>query len=697
MSEKITPEHLNRKAVVYVRQSTPDQVRHHRESQRRQYELADKARGMGWQQVEVIDEDQGRSGATSASRSGFSRLVASVCLREVGGVFSLEASRLARNNRDWYQLIDMCTMVGTLIIDFDGVYDPRLLNDRLLLGLKGTMSEFELGLIHQRAHEALRRLAHRGELLTCVPVGYRRSEDGRYDKDPDARVRHAVELVFEKFSELGSIRQVLLWFRQEGVPLPALIYTDRGWRVDWKLPVYNSVHHILTNPTYAGAYAYGRTCTRTTVADGHVVKVRGVRREREEWDVLIPNHHEGYISWEVYERNQRQIRDNAHMKGLMTRGAARAGRSLLAGLLRCGRCGRKLFVGYSGVGSRVLRYACRGAAVNHGTAPCISIGGLTVDRAVSREVLRVVAPAAIEASLAAVQELEGRHDERRTAMELSLRQARYEAERTRRQYDLVEPENRLVATELERRWNEALAEVGRLEGELELLPEPQHPVSEEERRQLLGLGEDLALIWNSPATDMQLKKRLVRTVIEEIVANVDKESPVAEFIIRWVGGCHSRLKVRKNRTGQHRYRTDRQVVDLVRELAQVTRDRDMASILNRLGLRSAKGHTWTEGRVRSLRHAAKIPVFSPDSAKQDRPMTLEQAANYLGISTTSVKRLIRHGVIPARQVVPHAPWIIERAVLDAEETKRAAAAIRGGRRHPLTLCPGQEKLDLTPL
>lgn len=695
MSEKITPEHLSRKAVVYVRQSTQGQVRHHRESQRRQYELADRAKAMGWRQVEVIDEDLGRSGATSASRSGFARLVASVCLRGVGAVFSLEASRLARNNRDWYQLIDMCALVGTLIIDFDGVYDPRHLNDRLLLGLKGTMSEFELGLIRQRAHEALRRLAQRGELLTCMPVGYRRSEDGRCEKDPDARVRHALEVVFEKFSELGSVRQVLLWFRQERVPLPALVRTGRGWRVDWKLPVYNSVYHVLTNPAYAGAYVYGRTGTRTTVAEGNVTKVRGIRREREEWDVLIRNHHEGYISWEIYERNQMQIRDNAHMKGNMSRGAVKAGQSLLAGLLRCGRCGRKLFVAYSGADGKVPRYACRGAAVNHGTDRCISFGGLTVDRAVSREVLKAVQPVAVEASLAAVQELEGRQDERRLALELSVRQAGYEADRARRQYDLVEPENRLVAAELERRWNEALAEVGRLERELELLPRPPHRVSEEERRRLFQLEDDLALVWDSPTTDMRLKKRVVRTVIEEIVADVDDESSFIELVIRWAGGCHSQLKVRKSRTGHHRYRTDRQVVDLVRELAQVARDRDIASILNRLGLRTGRGNTWNEGRVRFLRSSAGIPVFSP--GRENRPLTLHQAAGYLGISTTAAKRLIHTGVIRARQVVPYAPWLIERTVLDAEETQRAAGAIREGRRGPLTSQPGQEKLDLTGL
>ncbi|MDI6773687.1 MAG: recombinase family protein, partial [bacterium] len=340
--DKITPEHLRRKAIVYIRQSTPDQVRHNRESQRRQYALADKATAMGWQVVEVIDEDLGRSGTTTAGRSGFARLVAAVCLREVGVVFSAEASRLARNNRDWYQLLDLCSLMATLIVDFDGVYDPRLLNDRLLLGLKGTMSEFELGLIRQRAHEALRQMAQRGELITCLPIGYARSADGRCEKDPDQRVQHALQVVFTKFAEYGSVRQVLLWCRQEGVMLPALAIGPHGRQVIWRLPVYNNIHKILTNPIYAGAYVFGRTTTRTEMVGGEVVKTRGHRQEIEAWDVLIRDHHEGYIAWEVYERHQQQIRENARMKGLMARGPARQGPSLLSGLLRCARCGRKL-------------------------------------------------------------------------------------------------------------------------------------------------------------------------------------------------------------------------------------------------------------------------------------------------------------------------------------------------------------------
>lgn len=694
-SEKITSEHLRRKAVVYVRQSTPEQVRHNRQSQRRQYELADKARAMGWQAVEVIDEDLGLSGATSVGRTGFARLVMSVCLREVGAIFSLEASRLARNNRDWYQLLDLCAVVKTLIIDADGVYDPSLLNDRLLLGLKGTMSEFELGLIRQRAHEALRQLAHRGELFTILPVGYVRTPDDRCEKDPDLRVQHAIQMVFDQFARCGSVRQTLLWFRQEKIPLPAVQYGPEGRKIVWKLPVYNTLLHILTNPTYAGAYAWGRTTTRIQMEEGGTAKTRGHRRTQEEWEVLIANHHPGYISWETYQRNQALIQENARMKGAMTRGPAQSGKSLLAGLIRCGRCGRKLHVAYSGTTGDVPRYACQGAAVNHGAGRCISFGGLAVDRAVAREVLRVVEPAAVEAALSARAELEGQHDERRTALELALRQARYEADRARRQYDAVEPENRLVAAELERRWNAALCEVQRLEQELDGLPAPEQALSAEEERLLLSLGEDLSAVWDDPGTDIRLKKRIVRTVIEEIIADVDEEKAMVHLVVRWAGGVHTRLQVRKNRTGEHRYRTDRQVVDIVRELAKIASDAQIARTLNRLGLTTGKGNTWTEVRVRALRSEHGIAGCG---AGERNWVTMQDAAKQLGVSPMSVHRLILRGILPARQVVPHAPWLIDPEALGSEPVRQALLAIRQGRRRaPLPDGASQQRLDLTPL
>jgi len=297
ISPKITAVHLERAAYIYVRQSTLTQVHEHLESQRRQYALTEHARACGWHRIEVVDEDLGRSGSGRVARPGFERLVAAVCHEEVGGVFALEASRLARNNRDWHHLVDLCGLTATLLIDGEGIYDPRDFNDRLLLGLKGTMSEWELGVMRQRSLEALRLKATRGELYTTVPIGFLRTRDNRLEVDPDQRIQQAIRLVFRQFTASGSLRQALLWFRSEGVELPAVEYGPFGRTVVWKLPVYNTLHKIVTNPIYAGAYVFGRTVTRTKITDGRARKIAGVRREQREWAVFLRDHHSGYISW----------------------------------------------------------------------------------------------------------------------------------------------------------------------------------------------------------------------------------------------------------------------------------------------------------------------------------------------------------------------------------------------------------------
>jgi DNA invertase Pin-like site-specific DNA recombinase len=696
-SDKITPEHLGRKAIVYVRQSTQDQIRHHRESQRRQYDLAAQARALGWQTVDVIDEDLGRSGTTTVGRTGFARLVAAVCLREVGAVFSLEASRLARNNRDWYQLIDLCTLVDTLIIDADGVYNPQLLNDRLVLGLKGTMSEFEIGLLRQRGLEALRQMAQRGELITTLPVGYVRSADGRCEKDPDRRVQQALDCVFERFAQCGSVRQVFMWFREERLTFPMVVYGTEGRALEWRLPVYNSILKTLTNPCYAGAYVFGRTETRTRMVGDRAVKTAGHRREQAKWEVLIRHHLAGYISWATYEQNQQQIRENTNMQGRMSRGAVRKGQSLLAGLLRCRRCGRRLYVSYVGEAGSTVRYSCRGAALHHVADRCITVGGMAVDRAVEREVLRVVEPAATEAALAALATAEGEHEGRRAALDLARQHAQYEADRARRQYDAVEPENRLVAAELERRWNQALGEVARVDAQLREVPTPAGGVTDEDRAGLLALAEDLETLWRDPTTDMATKKRLVRTVLDEIVVDVDEEHGKMDLVLHWIGGCHTHLQVLKPRTGEHRFRTDRDVIDLVRELAEIVSDHEIAAILNRLRLRTGKGNAWTETRVRSMRQAHDITGYSARGRPERTWLTAEEAAGVLTISTNSVRRLIRDGVLPARQIIRYAPWMIARDALEDPAVQRAAVALKERQYRPLRVHPNQEMLDLQAL
>lgn len=691
-SEKITASHLERTAFIYVRQSSPTQLRHHHESRRRQYDLAGYARGMGWREVVVIDEDLGKSGASAAHRLGFQRLVADVSLGKAGAVFGLEVSRLARNNRDWYQLMDLCALTHTLIVDAEGVYDPRHLNDRLLLGLKGTMSEAELGWIRQRAHEGLLAKARRGELILGLPVGYVRTRDGRVEKHADQRVQAAIQLVFDKFAELMSVRQTLLWFRAEPIALPTTAGDSRsGTQIVWRVPVYNTLLHILQNPLYAGAYAFGKTESRTRVIAGAAHVSRGHRRPREQWTTLLRDRSEGYIAWETYERNQQLIATNAHMRGLTVKGAVRRGRSLVSGLLRCAHCGRRLHVTYSGTRGKVPRYSCRGAMVNHGTGSCISFGGLRVDAAIEREVLRVLEPAAVEAALEDATHSRTEHAERIRALELEIREAQYEAERARRQYDAVEPEHRLVAETLEQRWNAALQRVTDLQRRLDELQAAAADRVLPRRENLLALAADFPKVWANPTTDHVTRKRLVRLLIEEIVARVRDEA-LLELVIRWTGGTHTRIVVPKNRTGQHRYRTDRDLVDAVRELACCLPDGHLARVLNRLGYQTGRGNSWTQARVTSLRSTHGIPVFVPNTG--DRAvLTMAQAAVFLDVSPTTVRRLIQRKILPATQVLPHAPWLIRRADLEQEHVQAMIRAIKRGQ--PLPRTPSDQQLTFT--
>jgi excisionase family DNA binding protein len=575
--------------------------------------------------------------------------------------------------------------VGCLLADEDGVYDPRLPNDRLLLGMKGTMSEMELSLLRQRSLEALRQKARRGELFFTVAVGYRKARHDRIEIDPDLRVREAIALVFRKFGEFHSIRQVHLWLRQEQIRLPAVEHGPLGVRIVWKLPVYNTILHLLTNPIYAGAYAFGRTYSRVSVQEGRKRVVRGYRRAQSEWEVLLPDHHEGYISWEEYARNQRLIADNANSKGLMARGSVRRGDALLAGLLRCGHCGRRLHVSYSGTVGFCVRYYCRGAHLNHGTERCIAFGGVRVDAAVSAELLQVLAPLGIEAALRAIDARATDDSEARRQAELALTQARYEAGLARRQYDAVDPDNRLVAAELERRWNDRLVEVYRIEEQLAALATVKAVMpTAEERSRLMALGADIEALWHHPGATAETRKRILRTAIVEIVAKVVGNT--IDLVIHWQGGDHTRLTVPKNRTGRHRWTTEAETGDLIRALARQQPDASIAAILNRGGKRTGRGNTWTESRVRSHRSAHGIAVYRDGEMAERGELTLEQTAQRLTVSKMTVLRLIGSGVIRARQVCKGAPWAIPEAELTGLDARTALI------RRPLPQNPDQQSI-----
>ena len=688
MNEKIRPEHLQRAAYVYIRQSTVHQVRFHLEGQKRQYGLSQRARALGFTQVVVLDEDLGRSGSGLQERPGFGRLLAAVCQGAAGAVVALEASRLARNNRDWHHLVDLCGLTDTLLIDDDGIYDPKLLNDRLLLGLKGTMSEFELGLFRQRARQAYVQKVKRGCALWEMPVGFVRTPEGQIEKSPDRQVQQAIEAVFSKFNQLGSERQTVLWFRQEQILLPQVQPGSQGQQIAWLPATTSRVHQMLRNPCYAGAFVYGRTGTQTHVVEGRAQRCAGRRsKSMDQWEVLIREHPPGYLCWEQYLKNQRLMAQNRAPLVGEAGGAAKPGTALLSGLLRCGGCGRKLQVRYSGRQGQVARYHCRGDRGQPGSDRCLSLGSLRADAAVVAELLAAVAPAGIAAACEASEQIQRQEQEKRRAVELALEKARYEAQRAQRQFDAVEPENRLVAAELEGRWNQALAQVSALEGRLQALSLEAVPTISAEQQQRLGeLGRDLKQLWEAPQAPVELKKRLLRTVIEEIVVTTPEPPTEHRLQIHWAGGVHTELRVPRNPRGMHGRRADRSVVELVRELAQGCNDQAIAAVLNRLGLTTGQGNGWRMARVNSFRHTHGIEL----GHGYPGCVTLQGAARRLQVSDTVVERLIRRRVLPARQVVQYAPWVIEKGDLEWPAVQAAVQAAQQGKRIPSALASHPE-------
>jgi DNA invertase Pin-like site-specific DNA recombinase len=680
MNEKLQPEHLQRAAYVYVRQSTAQQVRAHREGQQRQYSLADRARQLGFTRVTVIDEDLGRSGSGLVDRPGFGQLLTAICGGEAGAVLALEASRLARNNRDWHHLLDLCAMTNTLLMDDHGIYDPRQINDRLLLGLQGTMSEFELSLFRQRARQAFEQKVERGHLLWEVPAGFVRTQDHRPEKTPDRQVQQAVAGVFPKFRELGSARQTALWYRDHQIPLPHVRPGTSGEEVEWALPTESRIRQMLKNPCYAGALAYGRTVARTVIADGRAKQTGRRRKPQEQWKVLILDNHPAYISWQEYQQNQQILEANLAMRDGHTGGAAKGGVALLSGLLRCGRCGRQMCVFYSGQNGRVPRYGCHGGRVDRGAASCLSFGASRVDQAVAEQVLEAIQPAGVQAALDALDRLGNQQGEKRAALTLALQKAQYEAERARRQYDAADPENRLVTGELESRWNAALARVAELEEQLEVVCQGQSTVTQGERERLLELGRNVWTAWHHPAASPELKKRILRTVLREIVIK-DREDGVEHVVVlHWQGGVHTELRVKRNRRGQHRRVTDGNVIEIIRELSKVCTDQTIAATLNRLGYRTGTGKTWRAHSVVNVRYYHDLPNYK----KGVDWLTVAETAKTLGVSKTVIHRLVKQRVLPAQQVVASAAWIIRRADLSLPAVQAAVEAVRKGRGLPTT-------------
>jgi DNA invertase Pin-like site-specific DNA recombinase/transposase-like protein len=670
MSEsKVTTAHRGRAAVVYVRQSTVAQISRNRESTTRQYDLAARAAELGWPRsaVRVIDDDLGVSGASATGRSGFAELAAQVGLGQVGIVLALEVSRLARNNADWYRLLDLAGMTDTLIADADGVYHPGLFNDRMLLGMKGTMSEAELHILRARLDGGIRSKAARGELRRGLPVGLVWGEaDGEIRWHHDEAVTGVIAAIFERFTVSGSVRGVWLWLREQQLkfPLQPTAYL-RGTDIVWVEPTYHAVHNVLTHPAYAGAYVFGKTRQRRSVDADGALRVRRHKLPQGEWEVLIKDHHRGFIDWDTFQANQIRIsantRPKAHQPGT---GAVREGCALLQGLATCATCGRKLTVYYDGPAKTTPGYYCTGTGTlveGKGTRH-LRVGGATIDAAVAEAFLAALQPAALQACLAAAQQLEDGHDTTLAQWRRQVEHAGYEAGRAERRYRAVDPDNRLVARGLETEWNTALQALADAEAEL-ARRETARPktLTPQEKSAILALGDDLAEAWSAPTTTDKDRKQLLRSLLEEvnIAVHRDHTDAHAELLLRWKGGAITDLSVPIKRKPINRLRTDEDTVDLVRRLAAHYPDAVIAPILNRQGRRTARGLSFTAGRVQSLRHNYEIPCHTPtDDPKEGEPLTVADAAEQLGLAASTLHRWLADGFITGEQLTPGAPWRI---------------------------------------
>ncbi len=665
-TQKITPEHLSRKAVVYLRQSSAAQVKQNKESQRLQYALRDTAKAYGFKHVEVIDCDLGASAAPGAQvRDGFKQLLASVALGEVGLVLSRELSRLSRTDKDWCHLLELCQVFNTLIADAENLYDLSRLDDQLVLGIKGTLSVVELKTLKFRLQQGREAKAQRGELGRCLAPGYVADLNGQIVKDPNLRVQEAIALVFKKFGDLGSIRQTHRWFHEEKIELPVNKARAGRYQLVWQLPTMSFLTDMLHNPLYAGAYVYGRRPIEVVVKDGQARKRQGNARAAKETSVFLPDHHPGYISWTQYQRYQDVMRSNG---GNFTRDdsalAVRSGQGLLTGLLRCGRCGRKLHIRYWGKSGTAARYVCSGDFATGGQY-CLGFGGATVDKRLSEEILNAISSQRLAASVAAIEQFDTQDSDQRAALQRQLQQVQYEAQRAFEQYDQADPANRLVVDVLEQRWNAKLEALEKLRSELDAQSDAVASLTAADKKAILELGQDFAVVWGDPACPMVLKKKITRTLIHEIVVDLDDAAQQLRLIIHWHGGCHTTVMMPKPQSGAVAHKTALEDLELITRMACRYRDDEVARVLSKLGRRTGKGKRWTQSRVAYVRK--KYAIDPPDEETRDTDiLTLAQATQHSGVSDTTLMRLIKEKLLTAGQIAPYAPLEIKRADLDSE-------------------------------
>ena len=656
---KIQPVHLARQAYVYVRQSTLRQVLHNAESTERQYALAQRACQLGWPsaQVVTIDEDQGHSGATARNRTGFQQLISAIGLDQVGIVLVLEVSRLARSCSDWYRVLELAALSGTLIGDEEGVYDPRDYNDRLLLGLKGTLSEAELYAIKARLQGGRLNKARKGELAQMLPVGLVRGRDGGVRLDPHTDVQATLRVIFEQFDRSGTANAVLRYFRDQDLQMPRLITTgeDLG-QIVWRRTSYAAIHLVLTNPAYAGAFAFGRRKQAVEHVPGEATARN--RLPIDEWQVLVQNVYPAYITWECYLANRARLLQNQGQFANRP-GVPRQGEALLQGIVFCARCGRRMLVRYG----ETPIYVCDHLKKRYGEPLCQTFTTPHVDRAVVEAFLQVVEPARIEATLKVFDQLEDQRQAADRLWQQRLERADYEAERAQRQYSRVEPENRLVARELETQWNTTLHALNELKhAYTQAQAKALAPLSSADRERVAHLVEDLPRVWHTPTTTPADQKRLLRCLIQDVSLDSFSEAGQTRLHIRWHTGCVTTLTVPRP-TSADAHRLDATIVALVRELAQTHSDDRIAEILNARGLKTRQGLPWSYQRVMGMRYRQHIPTACPITPRDHQPcgdglLSVNAATERLDTSPNTIVLWARKGILSSEQKSGTCPiWV----------------------------------------
>ncbi len=667
-SQKIRPDHLDRLAVIYVRQSTLFQVRENTGSTTRQYDLVKRAQDLGWTpaHIQVVDQDQGQSGASSVGRDGFQWLVAEVGLGHVGAVLSLEVSRLARSCSDWYRLLEICALSDTLVVDDEGVYDPGAHNDRLLLGFKGSMSEAELHWLKSRLQGGKQSKAEQGSLRFRLPIGLIYDPVGRIVLDPDEAVAEAVRLVFSLFEQSSSALAVVSAFAKLHLRFPTRWWG--GKRADeliWSRLTHERVLNILHSPLYAGAYVYGRTKSRSRTLPGEEPRVKGRTRrvKQEDWPIVLLDAHPSYITWDQFLRNQRQLDDNRTWRAEEHRGAVREGPSLLQGIVLCGSCGRRMGIRYQRNGS-LLMYECHQLHAQLAARTCQTMRGDRIDQAVVACFLEAIEPAHLEVALSALEQVEARAKQVDHQWQRQIERAQYEADLARRRYKAVDPDNRLVARSLERDWNEKLTEVEKLQREHRLLPKQAALLlTASQREQIRRLAHDLPTLWYASTTTFVERKQLMRWLIKDVT--LSKRGNVIDVAIRWQTEALTHLAIPRYKMSWEERQTSPQVIERVRALSPRHTNAQIAAILNEEGEQAGMGGSFTVSKIEWIRYAYHIPAGCPERPKAaptgqrgDGRYSARAAAELLNVNVSTIADWCQAGILESVRSTPLGPrWI----------------------------------------